>query len=147
MGILNVNMPILYGEGSRKAFRRLQEEVMKNSFDYSLFAWPSLYAESGLLAQSPADFADMPKLGLWSPSMLTPFQMTNLGLLIRLNFNHGQHQERDFATPPHFTRAALQIDVKSDYGWGIFVVRLRPVAAAQPTGRTTADNYGAVTGT
>jgi hypothetical protein len=130
MGILNVNMPILYGEGSRKAFRRLQEEVMKNSFDYSLFAWPSLYAESGLLAQSPADFADMPKLGLWSPSMLTPFQMTNLGLLIRLNFNHGQHQERDFATPPHFTRAALQIDVKSDYGWGIFVVRLRPVAGA-----------------
>ena len=62
--------------------------------------------------------------------MLTPFQMTNLGLLIRLNFNHRQHQERDFATPPHFTRAALQVDVKSEYGWGILVVRLRPVMGA-----------------
>ncbi|KAH8748371.1 heterokaryon incompatibility protein-domain-containing protein [Hyaloscypha finlandica] len=130
MGILNVNMPILYGEGSRKAFRRLQEEIMKNSFDYSLFAWPSRYAESGLLAQSPTDFANIPKLGLWSPSMLAPFQMTNLGLLIRLNFNHREHQETDFGTPPQFTRAALQVDVKSEYGWGILVVRLRPVMGA-----------------
>jgi hypothetical protein len=36
MGIFNVNMAIIYGEGSRKAFRRLQEEIMKNSFDYSI---------------------------------------------------------------------------------------------------------------
>jgi hypothetical protein len=130
MGILNVNMPVLYGEGSQKAFRRLQEETIKSSFDHSLFAWPSRYPESGLLAQSPADFADMPKLGLWKPLMLTPFQMTNLGLLIKLNFNHRQNQETDFATPPHFTRAALQVDVKSEYGWGIFVVRLKPVVVA-----------------
>ena len=127
MGILNVNMPIVYGEGSRKAFRRLQEEIMKSSFDYSLFAWPSRYSESGLLAQSPADFAHMPKLGFWSPSMLTPFQMTNLGLLVRLNFNHRGDQEKDIAEPPHFTRAALQIDVKTEYGWGILVIRLRPI--------------------
>ncbi|RDW70383.1 hypothetical protein BP5796_08780 [Coleophoma crateriformis] len=130
MGILNVTMPILYGEGARKAFRRLQEEFMKNSFDYSLFAWPSRHAESGLLAHCPADFANIPKLGFWSPSMLSPFQMTNLGLLIRLNFNHKMQQERDFATPPHFTRAALQLDVESEYGWGILVVRLRPVIGA-----------------
>jgi hypothetical protein len=101
MGILNVNMPILYGEGPRKAFRRLQEEFMKNSFDYSLFAWTSCYAESGLLAQSPADFTDMSKLGFWSPSMLTPFQMTNLGLLIKLDFNnrHVRRSKRLIAIP------------------------------------------------
>ncbi|KAN0084821.1 Heterokaryon incompatibility protein (HET) domain containing protein [Elaphomyces granulatus] len=128
MGIFNVNMPILYGEGSRKAFRRLQEEIMKNSFDHSIFAWPSRYAESGLLAQSPADFVDMPRLGLWSPSMLAPFEMTNLGLSVRLNFNR-QDQQRD-ATQPHFTRAALQVDVKTEYGWGILLVRLRPVMGA-----------------
>lgn len=130
MGIFNVNMPILYGEGSRKAFRRLQEEIMKNSFDYSIFAWPSQYAESGLLAQLPADFADMPKLGLWSPNMLTPFQMTNLGLLVTLNFKNTQDRQRDFATPPHFTRAALQVDVQTEYGWGILVIRMRPVVGA-----------------
>jgi hypothetical protein len=38
LGIFDVNMPLLYGEGE-KAFVRLQEEIMKNSDDQSLFAW------------------------------------------------------------------------------------------------------------
>ncbi|RYP71344.1 hypothetical protein DL769_004712 [Monosporascus sp. CRB-8-3] len=38
MGIFDVNMPLLYGEG-QKAFIRLQEEIMKYSDDHSLFAW------------------------------------------------------------------------------------------------------------
>ncbi len=38
MGIFDVNMPTLYGEG-RRAFRRLQEEIMRRSVDPSLFAW------------------------------------------------------------------------------------------------------------
>ncbi|KAF2264191.1 HET-domain-containing protein, partial [Lojkania enalia] len=38
MGIFDVNMPLLYGEGE-KAFVRLQEEIMKDSDDQSLFAW------------------------------------------------------------------------------------------------------------
>jgi hypothetical protein len=127
MGILMVNMPILYGEGSRRAFKRLQEEVMKNSFDYSLFAWPSRYAESGFLARSPADFVDMPEIGHWSPSMLTPFQMTNLGLLIRVNFQPEELQQKELATPPYFTRVALQVDVKTKHGWGILVARVERV--------------------
>jgi hypothetical protein len=127
MGIPNVSMPILYGEGARKAFRRLQEEYMKNSFDYSLFAWTSRFAESGLLARSPADFENMPQLRLWHSPWLVPFRVTNLGLVVTLNFNHNKEQEKDFANPPYFTRVALQVDVKTEYGWGIFVIRLRPV--------------------
>ncbi|KAH7355012.1 heterokaryon incompatibility protein-domain-containing protein, partial [Rhexocercosporidium sp. MPI-PUGE-AT-0058] len=38
MGIFDVNMPLLYGEGS-KAFLRLQEEIIKRSNDLSIFAW------------------------------------------------------------------------------------------------------------
>lgn len=38
LGIFDVNMPLLYGEGSR-AFARLQEEIMKVSDDQTLFAW------------------------------------------------------------------------------------------------------------
>ncbi|KAH9910730.1 heterokaryon incompatibility protein-domain-containing protein [Epithele typhae] len=38
MGIFDVNMPMLYGEG-RKAFQRLQEEIMRTSTDTSMFAW------------------------------------------------------------------------------------------------------------
>lgn len=41
LGIFDVNMPLLYGEGS-KAFIRLQEAILKSCFDYSLFAWGSV---------------------------------------------------------------------------------------------------------
>ena len=40
MGIFDINMPLIYGEG-KKAFRRLQEEIMKTTRDPSLFAWGS----------------------------------------------------------------------------------------------------------
>lgn len=38
LGIFDVNMPLLYGEG-KKAFIRLQQEIMKETHDFSLFAW------------------------------------------------------------------------------------------------------------
>ena len=43
------------GEGE-KAFRRLQEEIIKVLNDQSLFAWISSKDSGGLLATSPADF-------------------------------------------------------------------------------------------
>ncbi|CAJ2507703.1 Uu.00g088890.m01.CDS01 [Anthostomella pinea] len=71
LGIFDVNMPLLYGEG-KKSFTRLQEEIMKVSDDQTLFAWglpktlasigdftTGPIAESqmhGLLADSPSDF-------------------------------------------------------------------------------------------
>lgn len=39
LGIFNVNMPLLYGEGYRNAFHRLQDAILKVSDDQSLFAW------------------------------------------------------------------------------------------------------------
>ena len=38
LGIFKVNMPLLYGEGE-KAFFRLQEEIIRETDDQSLFAW------------------------------------------------------------------------------------------------------------
>lgn len=38
-GLFDVQMPLLYGEGLKKAFMRLQEEIMKFSDDHTLFAW------------------------------------------------------------------------------------------------------------
>ncbi|KAH9851048.1 hypothetical protein C2E23DRAFT_886801 [Lenzites betulinus] len=40
MGLFDVHMPPIYGEG-RKAFLRLQEEIIKTSPDQSIFAWGS----------------------------------------------------------------------------------------------------------
>ena len=42
LGIFDINMPTLYGEGDR-AFRRLQEEIMQRVPDQSLFAWGEIY--------------------------------------------------------------------------------------------------------
>ncbi|KIJ66173.1 hypothetical protein HYDPIDRAFT_62368, partial [Hydnomerulius pinastri MD-312] len=39
MGIFDVHMPILYGEGEKKAFFRLQNEIMHSTNDQSIFAW------------------------------------------------------------------------------------------------------------
>ncbi|KAK3935794.1 heterokaryon incompatibility protein-domain-containing protein [Diplogelasinospora grovesii] len=60
MGLFDVNMPLLYGEG-RKAFKRLQLEIMKDSYDPSLLAWgssDSFGVIEGVLAQSPSMFED-----------------------------------------------------------------------------------------
>ncbi|KAF2873710.1 heterokaryon incompatibility protein-domain-containing protein, partial [Massariosphaeria phaeospora] len=38
LGIFDVSMPLLYGEGE-KAFTRLQEEILKSSEDQTIFAW------------------------------------------------------------------------------------------------------------
>jgi len=45
MGIFNINMPLLYGEGP-KAFVRLQEELIKISGDQTIFAWDFLPAST-----------------------------------------------------------------------------------------------------
>lgn len=75
MGIFGVNMPLLYGEGPR-AFQRLQEEIMKITEDYTLFAWTELVKyesdnnrslelapgnAGGILAESPAFFNEKEK--------------------------------------------------------------------------------------
>jgi hypothetical protein len=55
LGLFGVNMPMIYGEG-KKAFRRLQLEIMKASEDHSIFAWVGAGHERGPLALSPAEF-------------------------------------------------------------------------------------------
>ncbi|KAK1755526.1 heterokaryon incompatibility protein-domain-containing protein [Echria macrotheca] len=39
LGLFDVNMPLLYGEGGPRAFLRLQEEIVRRSNDQSIFAW------------------------------------------------------------------------------------------------------------
>ncbi|KAK4463880.1 heterokaryon incompatibility protein-domain-containing protein, partial [Cladorrhinum samala] len=58
MGIFDINMPMLYGEG-KKAFIRLQEEIFKETGDESLFAWKASINSApfrGIFADSPTEF-------------------------------------------------------------------------------------------
>lgn len=84
LGIFDVNMPMLYGEGW-KAFRRLQEEVIKRSNDLTIFAWSSSAGQEQsslpLLAESPAAFAGSSSICPFSDDF-EDFSVTNKGLLI-----------------------------------------------------------------
>ncbi|KIM50891.1 hypothetical protein SCLCIDRAFT_144520, partial [Scleroderma citrinum Foug A] len=59
MGLLDINMPMLYGEG-RKAFHRLQLETIRTSNDPSIFAWYPNRQErnqpGSILADDPSCF-------------------------------------------------------------------------------------------
>ena len=87
LGIFDVSMPMLYGEG-RKAFVRLQEEIIKTSTDHSIFAWRSneLGRNAQLLADSPNAFkirqGDIIRHTDWHP--VESYSMTNRGLTITL---------------------------------------------------------------
>ena len=56
MGLLDVNMPMLYGEG-KKAFHRLQLEIIRSSNDQSIFIQDPLSDRiSNILADDPSGF-------------------------------------------------------------------------------------------
>ena len=60
MGLLDVNMPMLYGEGKR-AFQRLQLEIIRMSNDQSIFAWDPhghIGRSGSVLADEPCFFRD-----------------------------------------------------------------------------------------
>ncbi|KAK0742058.1 heterokaryon incompatibility protein-domain-containing protein [Apiosordaria backusii] len=81
LGIFGINMPLLYGEGSQNAFRRLQEEIIKVSDDQSVFAFDTGSSVNTLLAHHPSDFAHQSKVRpSFAQSITSPFTMSNAGL-------------------------------------------------------------------
>lgn len=88
LGICGINMPMLYGEGDN-AFRRLQEEIIKTTYDLSLLAWtpPFSTAEEycGFLATSVQHFASCSKMYSVANSLLDEGEMSisNKGLRLR----------------------------------------------------------------
>ncbi|KAI1280225.1 heterokaryon incompatibility protein-domain-containing protein [Xylaria sp. FL0933] len=92
LGIFDVNMPLIYGEG-RKAFTRLQEEIAKESYDLSLFAWQqlnSLQKYRGILAQSVAEFVHCRGIKHRTKGAVFPhdFTLTNRGLRLETALVH-----------------------------------------------------------
>jgi len=97
MGIFDIHMPMIYGEG-KKAFMRLQEEIAKQSCDFSLFAWTSnvsageemdeIFSKTnhgefrGIFARSPSEFYNSGNINLGQAGglMEREFTITNKGV-------------------------------------------------------------------
>jgi hypothetical protein len=94
IGIFDVNMPLLYGEGPG-AFQRLQEEIIRTTHDTSIFcfrkaesqdlvsfaSYPVTHGRSALpLAENPNEFSLCN--GIWKGELLSdePYSITHKGL-------------------------------------------------------------------
>jgi hypothetical protein len=95
LGLFEVNMPLLYGEGKR-AFIRLQEEIIRYSSEHTIFCWTwpppggsheptdwqGCFAPSPLAFRNATKYVPTPSI-VWNMGDLAPeFRMTNRGLLI-----------------------------------------------------------------
>lgn len=79
LGLFNINMPMLYGEGD-KAFSRLVEEVVRKTADQSLLAWTGSATRSIRASGSASQYGCSPVLlGLRVPML--PMGPRDFGLL------------------------------------------------------------------
>lgn len=104
MGLFDVNLPLMYGEGAHKAFLRLQEAIIKQTDDNSIFAWCISEEEaktqqfSGLLASSPRSFssstaitASLFRFSADSPRLTISQGGLDLSLYVEPCNSHGLH--------------------------------------------------------
>ncbi|KAI0096091.1 heterokaryon incompatibility protein-domain-containing protein [Nemania sp. FL0031] len=118
LGIFDVHMPLIYGEG-RKAFMRLQEEIAKESCDLSLFAWQqndSVQKYRGILATSVAEFSNCRELKHRIPGATIPteFTLTNRGLRMETALVN---------VPSNRDNLILNLGVSFRDDWPIYVTR------------------------
>jgi len=89
LGLVRVNMPMLYGEGSG-AFYRLQLEMIKQTNEHTIFAWDSNedgWHHASMFATSPVQFVSGAGLRTTLPRVqgkLGTHEITNHGLSITL---------------------------------------------------------------
>jgi len=87
MGIFEVNIPMLYGEGD-KAFLRLQEEILRTTDDLSLFVWKESgdgpERASGLLARHPHSFQYSGSIKRSDPFAARSVTVDNMGIHLKI---------------------------------------------------------------
>ncbi|KAJ0110017.1 hypothetical protein J7T55_014820 [Diaporthe amygdali] len=147
LGIFEINMPLLYGEGT-KSFTRLQEEIIRHSNDQTIFCWtwvdlvPPGWAS--LLAPCPQAFrysANYVSVDSRIINKVT-FKMTNAGLSIVLPVaqtclratpgisRHGPDgKERRYAKNPISSRTGICLS-------SVGLVPIAVIREVQPISRT-----------
>lgn len=122
LGLFDVNMPLLYGEGATKAFERLQHEIIRSGHDESIFAWSLPSHHNGpfygaMLAPSPECFSrsgNIVCIGLldfYGPRVTLGSSGLSLELSFKEIFEH-YDREREFDGIGHgYTRTSHAIYV------------------------------------
>lgn len=134
-GILDVNMPLLYGEGG-KAFVRLQEEIIRQSTDQSIFAWDApagfIDARELLLAPSPKCFVNGSRIRRRRGTVgQSGFSISNKGLEITLPVMEQQLWEDP--SRPYVTLGILDCKYEGSSRVLALVLKQHPVNLSGPT--------------
>ncbi|THV48963.1 hypothetical protein BGAL_0218g00060 [Botrytis galanthina] len=117
MGLFNIHMLPMYGEGSENAFLRLQQEILKRTSDQTLFLWTAAHEpfNRGLLATSPSAFCSHHDCFSWLPlnSRFPGYFRSPYGSVISSN-----HTPRTLQYDEQSTRYinGPSIDVQSAFG-------------------------------
>jgi hypothetical protein len=94
LGIFDINMPLLYGEGER-AFLRLQAEIFRETDDHSLLAWTvqegkvECWWPGSVFANSPLNFLNSANIVRLHEEIGAPSLVTKKGLQISLRLEEG----------------------------------------------------------
>lgn len=86
LGIFDIDMAMLYGEGL-KAFIRLQEQILSESADDSIFLWNEPFSNqrlTGILATHPKGFRQMRSITAEPSFRPRDFYLTNRGIHLKL---------------------------------------------------------------
>lgn len=86
LGLSNINMPLLYGEGENKAFIRLQIEIINKEEDESILAWHmhSSRFPLGILAPHPRYFTNSGDIVPFFNRNEPRYWITNRGLALKI---------------------------------------------------------------
>ncbi|KAK5167843.1 uncharacterized protein LTR77_007542 [Saxophila tyrrhenica] len=112
LGLFEIAMPMLYGEGGKKAFIRLQEEIIRSSAaaDHSILAWmpddPKLPREE-LLSPHPYGFRYARDIVSWRSQYGEVFEGSNQGLRISVPVSD-KHAEFVEGSQEHMRRRAVE---------------------------------------
>ena len=121
LGIFDVSMPMLYGEGTR-AFGRLQEEIIKRSNDMTIFAWTQPEdqqedASGALFAPSPAFFAQSGDINSFGRRYMDlDFVLTNKGLRIDKCVDVHEVTPKSATSKPHATGFVMPLGYRKISG-------------------------------
>jgi len=112
LGLFDINMPMLYGEGA-KAFLRLQEQIVSQSADMSIFMWTDLQTMqdfTGIFATSPACFLEMRDVRAQYTFVPHDFYSTNRGIRLKLRVEWDEHTGLAVLPLRHFNGAGEPSD-------------------------------------
>lgn len=115
LGLFDINMPLLYGEGA-KAFQRLQREILQVSDDTSIFCFIPVSRKDRLLASGPEDFKHCRGVRRGHLRSSEPYSITNKGLRI--------HNFAESTELPGVYPNKGDGEVYSDYGAATYRIKL-----------------------